>query len=677
MELKELVERLNYHRDLYYKGKVTNPPAWLVNEGPISDAEFDELVAEISRIDPDNEAIEDVGSASIDGDVRHENRMGSLAKKHTVAEVKDWFRTYAKNSSVIWALPKYDGVSLACRYSENRFRLAATRGNGDVGSDVTRNAEHISNIPKKIGDSYYGLEVRGEAVMLRSVFDRLNEAGANFKNPRNACSGSLKHDDPLVSKERSLSFFGYDLIVSNNPYLGTKPMYFKTYGDVLDYLKSLGFDTGITKKFCIQNQDFSEVENWLEKFNRERKNFDYQTDGVVFVLDNIEDQREAGWSNNLHHPNGKIAFKFPPESKETELLGYRLQVGKTGKITPVADIRPVMLDGSEIEGPTLHNFGNILTKGLFAGAVVSVVKANDVIPYIQKVIKPSPIYYKIQNAQDQYERDGYVTGPYIVYNGKIIPNLPLCPCCGMETEFDGVNLWCKNPDCSARLESKVLHFLKTVDCLNVGEKTVEALVKSGYVKTLADLVKPSSVKDIAVAIGSSSTDSREAEIVYEALKGIKNLSLCVFIESLGIANCAKGTSNNLANKFKTLEAFMATDYNTLIAMADIGPTTAASIVSNICDRKTEILSLAERIGIKEEKLDSNKLDGKKFLITGTLSKERKVFENMIKANGGVVAGSVSKTLDYLIVGEDAGSKLAKAEKLGVKILTESEFLAML
>lgn len=642
MTLENLVERLNYHRELYYKGFVDNAPAWLDGEPPISDDEFDDLVEEIKKLDPQNPAIVSVGSVS-GGDVVHTNRMGSLAKVKVFDDLRAWIKTYASESKIVWVLPKYDGLSLKSVYKKGDFNLAATRGNGEVGENVSTNASRIRGVLPKAGDK--NLEVRGEVVMLRSVFNALNEAEIAkgfepFKNPRNAASGSLKNGDPNVCEQRKLDFFAYDVAEGIDG--------FKNYGQVLDFLNRLGFNTGTAYSFEINAKGLEALEAYLTHFGKNRNSLDYATDGAVIILDSLEDQKKAGWSSDMHHPNGKIAFKFEPEQKVTKISGIRYQVGKTGKIVPVAELEPVDLDGSMVSNVTLHNIANVTNNGLGVGAEIVVVKANDIIPYVKHVIKRS----------DKTELPSH------------------CPCCDTLVRYDAVNGWCDNNDCNARLEAKILHFLKTVECLGIGEKTVQALIRAGLVKNLKDLFSNEmSIENIAYALGNSDPNAREAEIVFNAIHAVKDLSFSTFIESLGIQHVGKGTSRKLAGEFETPDRFISEiDYENLIKMDDIGEKTATSICESVKNRRDEILELARKIGIKQKVLSSNTLSGKSFLFTGTLSKPRKQFEEMVLSNGGSLNGSVSKTLDYLVVGEDAGSKLAKAQKLGVKTLTEIEFL---
>jgi len=644
-ELQKLVERLNYHREFYYNGTVKNAPAWLAGEDQISDAEFDGLVEAIAETDPNHPSIQEVGGVTADGDVVHKSRMASLAKVKKIEDINAWVKKYAVSSPIVWLLPKYDGLSCGIRYDCNKIDLAATRGDGTTGKLVTANVKAIKDVPNN-KNGLGNLEFRGEVVMPVSVFKTLNENGAGFKNPRNAASGSLKNDDPNVTASRGLSFFCYD-IVDAREQLG-----FETFTQIQQYIKDCGFNSGLA--FRVDTSVKGALETALKDFEKMRPGLDFQTDGAVLVLDSLADQNNAGWSNNMHHPNGKIAYKFESPSVTTTIRGYRLQVGKTGKVTPVADIDPVEIDGSTLQGPTLHNFANMIKNGFFEGAVITVKKANDVIPYIDPTKTVKPVF-------------------------KDIKEYPVCPCCGNQLRYDGVNLWCDNLDCQARLESKLLHFISITNCLNVGEKTVQALVNSKSVTSIKTLLsKDLTTGRIAKALGNGDSNAREAQIVREALDEIKGLDLATFFESLAIPNVGKGTSKMLANVFKSVESFVNTcSYDKLIGLDDIGPTTAASIMSAIKNRGQEFLDLLEMIGIKEKRVSGNRLEGKSFLFTGTLSKPRKIFENLVEANGGVLKGSVSKGLDYLIVGEDAGSKTAKAEKLGIPTISEQDFMEML
>ena len=639
--LQELINLRNYHRELYYNGRADPSDFGLADDEPeISDAEYDLMEKEIKGLSDaqkaDVKVLSEVGPK--DGEVRHASRMGSLAKIHDLEAFKVWYRKYARKSASVWALPKYDGLSLSERYENNRAFVAATRGDGETGADVTKAAVESGIMPSRIPESGV-VEFRGEAVMLKSVFNRLNAAGAGFKNPRSAASGSLKRSS---GGERGLSFFCYSV-------LGKE---FKTFSEMRDFISSCGFNPGTGERIDIGNGDFSGIEKFIVKASEGRAGLDYQIDGIVFVLEDLEDHDTAGWSSDGHHPNSRIAYKFPPSVCQTEITGYRLQVGKTGRIIPVADIKPVEIDGSTVESPTLHNVANMINNGLFPGAVVHVCKANDIIPYID----PAKIVKKVFKTADQFMAE----------NGD-------CPCCGEKTEFDGVNLWCRNELCAARLSSRVLHFLKTVDCLNVGERAVDKLIESGYVKTLWDIVKPSSVREVAKAIKSSSLDSREAEIIHSALSSVRNIPLAVFIESLGIPGCSKGTAKRLTAVFKDVKSLVeSVTKENLLEIPDVGPVTADSIMSFIRRNGSDILVMADRIGVLSCKKSEGVLSGKSFLFTGTLSKKRKVFEDFVCGLGGTIAGSVNKDLDYLCVGETAGSKLDKARRLGIKTITETE-----
>jgi len=642
LTLEKKIERLNYHRELYYNGTVVNVPAWLEDEPPLSDAEFDALFEEVKALAPNDPSVNDVGA--IANGVKHEVRMGSLAKVKGLAGVKEWHGKHSRNSKDLVIMPKVDGLSLDLLYRLSGLNEASTRGNGDVGESVRDKVEHVDGCPLVLKFKDKNAEIRGEVVMPLSVFRTLNEQGEELSNPRNAAVGSLKQDDASITAKRGLKFWSYEIFGK-----------YKTQAEKLQTLSTIE-GLNVPDWYLVEYTDdksfWEEIEAYVKNFEKNiRPNLDYATDGLVFALNDMQDQEDAGWSSNMHHPIGKLAYKFEPEEKETTIIGYHLQVGKTGRIVPVADLDMVVLDGAEVASPTLHNFGNMVDNGLFPGAVVKVVRANDVIPYIKKeVVKPV-----FQTFKDY----------------------PVCPCCGSKTTFDGVNLWCENQVCPARRASQMVHFIKTVNCLNVGKTTIKKLINSGFIKDLTSLVNPESVKAVAIGMGSTRMNSREAEIVYNALKSIRNLPLPVFIEALGIHNVGKGTSKRLVNEYKTLDNLMNTaNYSDLVGIDDIGPVTAKSIMDAFDRRGNEIKAVAEIVGIAVVKTASNNLNGKTFLFTGTLSQPRKYFEGLVEANGGKLCSSVSKNLNYLIVGEDSGSKLDKARKLGIPTITEEEFVAM-
>jgi len=646
MTNEQKIQRLKYHQELYYNGFVENVPDWLEFEPPLSDAEYDQLFDDVKSFAHNDPVITGVGAVTKKNAVKHANRMGSLAKVKDINDLKDWYKKYAKQSKRIVIMPKIDGLSLSIRYILSRINEAATRGSGDVGESVKSKVASVNGCPETLKNPNWNVEIRGEVVMPLSAFNELNRKGAGLLNPRNAAVGSLKRDDDSITATRGLKFWSYEIFG-----------YYPTQTEKLEALAEIE-GINVPDWYAVDHNGdddlfWEEVTTYINYFEKNvRPNLDFATDGLVIALDSIQDQEDAGWASSMHHPNGKIAYKFKPEEKETEILGYHLQVGKTGRVIPVADIRPVILDGAEVSSPTLHNFGNMVDNGLFPGAIVNVVRANDVIPYIKSpVVKP---VFRKNNEN------------------------PVCPCCGSPTSFDGVNLWCLNEDCPARKASKIVHFIKTVECLNVGKETINRIIESGSVKNLIDLVNPDSVAEVATWMGSAKKNSREAEIVYNALKGIRNLPLNVFIESLGIHTVGTNTSKNLASVYKSVSNLVENaNYDDLVNMDDIGPVTARSIMVEITEHKDEIIDLAGIIGISVQKKASDSLSGKSFLFTGTLSQPRKYFEGLVEANGGKLSGSVSKTLDYLIVGEDSGGKLAKAQKLGVKTIDETEFLKML
>lgn len=650
MTNEQKIQRLKYHQELYYNGFVENTPEWLESESPLSDTEYDELFDEVKSFAPNDPVITGVGSENKKNTVKHTVRMGSLSKVKGINDLKAWHKKYAQNSKSIVIMPKIDGLSLSVRYVLSRINEAATRGDGVKGESVKAKTGYINGCPETLKEPNRNVEIRGEVVLPLSTFNELNRNGAGLLNPRNAASGSLKQDSDSVTESRGLKFWAYDI--------------FGQYSTQTEKLKALSKIEGLNVpdwySVDYDGDDdlfWKEVEAYIDCFEKNiRPTLDFATDGLVIALNSIQDQEDAGWAASMHHPFGKIAYKFKPEEKETEILNYHLQVGKTGRVIPVAEIRPVIIDGVEVSCPTLHNFGNMVKNGLFPGAVVKVIRANDVIPYIKEIIKPE----------------------FLDINKNLTNAYPACPCCGSETTFDGVNLWCKNDDCSARKASRIIHFIKTVECLNVGKETINRMINSGCVKSLVDLVTPSSVSEVSKWMGSAKTDSREAEIVYKALKGIRNVPLNVFIESLGIENVGKNTSKNLASVYKSLHGFVNNaNLNDLLAMADIGPVTARSIMTYLLENQKDILKLGEVVGISIQKKASKKLSGISFLFTGTLSQPRKYFESLVESNDGTISGSVSKNLDYLVVGEDSGSKLAKAQKLGVKTITEKELLDMI
>ena len=443
----KLAEQIRYHSDLYYnKGKPE-----------LSDAEFDALVGELREIveelrtqspnDPavaeGDAALNEVGAVPSYGcKLVHSEIMGSLDKENSFSGVKAWAAKYGGESHEVAVTPKIDGLAVRVNYVDGKLIEAATRGNGQVGQDVTNNIRAMATIPKVL-PSPITVEVRGEVYMRKSVYAEMVKTERSFANPRNAAAGSLLNKDPRVTARRKLDFFAYDVIAMEND--GLTPIKFETEQAKRVWMSINLPDIALVDMQIIDVQHFDAC---AMEWEIKRPDLDYQIDGLVVALNSIKAQQEAGW-NGTHAPRGKVAYKFKPEQKTAKVLSIDWQVGRTGKLCPMARIEPTLVDGSTISNITLHNAANIKVMDVAVGDDVLVEKAGDIIPQVVKVI----------------ERPA----------NRIVDVYPTnCPSCGTKLEYDdrGVNLWCRNLVCPARLEERVLHYIKAVSYTHLTLPTI-------------------------------------------------------------------------------------------------------------------------------------------------------------------------------------------------------------
>jgi len=637
--VQELEGLIRYHADLYFNQ----------SKPEITDAEYDSLVDELKNLDPTNPVLQEVGAVPSYGrKVKHSQIMGSLDKETTLTGIDKWYNSHAAKSDGFIVTPKIDGLSVRLVYRNGKFVEAASRGDGLVGQDLSDNIRAISSIPKYVATlaSYPEIEVRGEIYMSKSAFNLLRETGAvEFANPRNAASGSLMAKDAAVTASRGLSLFVYDVILFSRQFEAEK--------DKRAWMTTnlTGFD--LVEAQAVFPKDFQSLANAWEV---RRLKLDYEIDGLVLALNSIADQDEAGW--NGKRPRGKLAYKFRPEQKTATVLQIDWQVGRTGRLTPMARIEPTLVSGSTLSNITLHNAANVRILDVAAGDDVLICKAGEIIPQIIQTV-------------DRTNRKGPTILTYVP-----------CPSCGELTDYDKddekkVNLWCRNPICPAQLERRVLHYVKTLDIMDVGIGTISGLCGAGFIKDVPDLY------DLTLdQIKEVTGGQQAAENVLTAILEKNKIPLAVFLDALGIDGLGTTTSRDVANNFKKLKAVihLADVFSAaqeLMAIDGIADVTAAKIIGGLKTMGPMIERLTQVIDVLDVQEATGKLAGKTFLITGTLSEPRKVFEKLIADNGGSVASGVSKNLGYLIVGEDAGSKLDKAKKLGITILNEQQFKEMI
>jgi DNA ligase (NAD+) len=638
--IQELEGLVRYHADLYYNQ----------SKPEIADAEYDSLVDELKNLDPTNPVLQEVGAVPSYGrKVRHSQVMGSLDKETTLTGIDKWYNSHAAKSDGFIVTPKIDGLSVRILYRNGKLVEAASRGDGLVGQDLSDNIRAIQSIPKYVLTlaSYPEVEVRGEIYMSKSAFNSLREQGAvEFANPRNAASGSLMAKDPAITASRGLSLFVYDVILFSRQ--------FDTEKDKRVWMTTnlTGFD--IVEAQAVFLKDFQPLANSWEV---RRLKLDYEIDGLVLALNSIQDQEEAGW--NGKRPRGKLAYKFRPEQKTTRVLQIDWQVGRTGRLTPMARIEPTLVSGSTLSNITLHNAANVRTMDVAAGDDVLVCKAGEIIPQIIQTV-------------DRTNRNG----------PTILTHVP-CPSCGQLADYDKddekmVNLWCRNPICPAQLERRVLHYVKTLDIMDVGIGTISGLCGNGFIKDVPDLYELT-LDQIKEVTGGQ----QAAENVLTAILGKNKIPLAVFLDALGIDGLGTTTSRDVANKFKKFQWFRGTvpsgvlrpqDFTDIEGIADL---TATKIITGLTAMWPMIERLTQVIDVLDVQEATGKLAGKTFLISGTLSKPRKAFEKLICEHGGTVASGVSKNLGYLIVGDDPGSKVDKAKKLGITMLNEQQLMEMI
>ena len=634
----------------------------------MSDEEYDRLYREVVDYEwknPDKKQNYSptmrVGSKIREGftKVVHSEKMRSLDDAFAVNEVEEFFnRLNFVPAGGYVVEQKIDGLALNILYEKGRFVKAATRGDGSVGEDVTENVATIKEIPLEIPElnSVEKIEVRGEVYMPKSSFEELNAAKSGtgekpFANPRNAAAGSLRQLDPKVTAGRKLKFFAYAIT-------GISDVDIKSQEELHGFLRGLGFKTPHYEKM----EKIEEIEALIEKTVAERGDLPFDIDGLVVKLNSFEEQRAAGFLTKT--PKWAIAYKLPAIEKTTKLLDITWQVGRTGIITPVAELEPVEIAGVVVKRATLHNIEEVERKGLKIGDTVFVRRAGDVIPEV--------------TAPVEQLRDG---------SEKEVVHPENCPVCGSKLAKDEnkVGYRCQNIDCQAKIVAKIVAYISyfvSKGCFNIdglGEKQVEFLHEKGWLKSVTDIFR---LSDYALMLAfEKGWGGKSIQNLLEAIEKARKIRFRNFINSLGIDGVGEFIAGELEKKFNVGELIAATPA-VLMQIDGIGLIVADSIASFFADphNKETVGKLLEEVEIVyPEKSDASSnaaFEGKTFVITGTLSRPREFFAEKIKSLGGKVSSSVSKKTDFVLVGEDAGSKLAKAKELGVRTITEEEFNGM-
>ncbi len=663
-----LAQQIAHHSHLYYNEAAPE----------ISDAEFDALWDELKSLDPNHPQLRRIGAPIPPGSTKVDHRfpMRSLDKATEDDEVAHFVAQTTAHGRRFVAQPKLDGSALSLEYRRGRLVRAATRGSGERGEDVTSNALRIPNIPDRLsweGDCH----VRGEVVMHLDVF---REKYADIApNPRNLAAGSLRQKNIEAGKgdASDLAFHAYGvLFVPNDEKHPDSPdaLQFENDSQSIAWLR----ENGITpaEEVVVEGTDDDDTTQALlaetKRWTQSRESAPWEIDGVVFKLDNLAKRELLG--QTAHHPRWALAWKFPPEEAITVLLDIDWQTGRTGAVTPVARVAPAVVSGVTVENTTLHNVGEVERLGICIGDKVRVVRRGDVIPKIIETLGPA----KGSDLKGRFHADGEAFVGELPTGAP--PQIPYeCPECSTELKLDGAFLRCSNLSCPARLARSILYWCRALEMDGIGEKLVDQLCEAGLVKTIPDLYRLTSeqVQDL------ERMAEKSANNVISQLDATREMALDTFLSALGLPGIGPELATAFAGEICTMEALINLnegDIERLIAIEGVGNTVAYSLMAGIADR-SEMLEDFNRIltinEVAKTEAPSGPLVGLTFCITGTLTRPRKEIALQIKAAGGKVVSAVSGKLDYLVAGENAGSKLEKAKRLDVSILNEAEWEAML
>ncbi len=649
VEAEKLRAELRHHEHQYY---VLDAPA-------IPDAEYDPLMRRLQEIEREHPELVDadsptqrVGGAPREGFVQapHSSAMLSLDNALNEGELREFDRRVndlLKGDSYRYAAElKMDGLSMAVRYRGGRFVRAITRGDGEVGEDVTENARTIRSLPLKAKTARPEFEVRGEVVIPNKAFQELNaereaQGLARYANPRNSAAGSLRVLDPSVTAARRLEFYAYFLLVDGQPACAS-------HWESLDELQAMGFKVNPNRKLC---GDAAELFAWASGFEARRDNLPYEIDGAVAKVDLIAQQKLLGWTSKA--PRWAIAFKYPARQAETVLENIEVQVGRTGVLTPVAHLKPVQVSGVVVSRATLHNEDEIERLGLAIGDTVVLERSGDVIPKVVRVAHHA--------------------------EGRQPFHMPKqCPvCAGDVTRMEGeVASRCINSDCPARLKETILHFAarSVMDIDGMGDSLVDQLVSKGFVKSVADLYELT----LEQLTGLERMGQKSAERILRGIEASKRQALPRVLNGLGIPFVGERTGQILAEEFGSLDAIVSADADTLQRAQEVGPKVAQSIHAFFAaPHARDLVERLRAAGLvfthEKPKREGGPFTGLTFVVTGTLpSLSREDANAMIEAAGGKATDSVSRKTSYVVAGEKAGSKLDKAQKLGVPVIDEAK-----
>ena len=651
-EITKLLEKYNYE---YY----------VLDNPSVSDAEYDRLMQELMKIESEHPELKSPYSPTqrVGGQVQdefkkitHKRMMLSLANAFNDSDLRDFDKKIRDVLGVekvkYMSEMKIDGLGISLLYRKNLI-YASTRGDGTVGEDVTSNVITIKSVPTHI-DCDQELEIRGEVFMPKKSLAKLNQmrqisGEPLFANARNAAAGSIRQLDSSIAASRGLDGFWYYFV-------NAKDFGIRYHSDALNYADKLGFKTNKERRLC---DGIEEVIKYIEEYTEKRPSLPYDIDGIVIKVDDMDVYDKLGYTSKT--PRWAIAYKFPPEEVITKLTDIIYTVGRTGKITPNAVLEPVRVAGSLVQRATLHNEDFIKDKDLMIGDYVVIRKAGDVIPEVVRVVK---------------ERRGDDVQEYQM--------IDRCPVCGEPlTRVDAMH-YCLNPHCEAKKIEQIIHFSSrdAMDIEGMGEKVVEQFFNQGFIKSIVEIYDLSQYRDEIIALDG--WKDKSIDNLLEAIENSKQNSLEKVLFGLGIKEVGEKTARVLSRKYLDIDALSKASEEELLEIPDVGPILSKSLVNWFGDEKNlqMIAELKDR-GVNFKYLGNtssaagNYFSGKTVVLTGTLaSYGRKEATNLLEDLGAKVTGSVSKATDVVIAGEAAGSKLDKANQLGITVLSEDEFLAL-
>lgn len=656
LRVEELVPLLQYYTQKYFD-----------DEQVVSDYEYDMLMKELKGIEakfPElirkDSPTQKVGASLKKGfeKVTHEVPLQSLQDVFSFEEVRDFDERMKKiaeenNTELEYVVEtKIDGLSAALEYKNGVFVKGATRGNGTVGEDVTENLKTVKSIPKKLSEPI-DIIVRGEVFIGKEQFEKLNEnrlmdEEEQFANARNAAAGSLRQLDSKVTATRPLDIYIFNVQKSD-----TKE--FTTHSESLDYLSSIGFNVNPVRILC---KNIEEVILTINKIGEDRENISFGIDGAVVKVNNLKLREIIGTTYKT--PKWAVAYKYPPERKETKLKEIAFQVGRTGAITPLAILEPVVVAGSKISKTTLHNEDYIKERDIRIGDTVVIQKAGDVIPEVIEVVKK-----KRTGEEKEFK----------------MPNI--CPVCGAQAvREEGEAIWhCIGIECPAKLTRGIIHFVSkdAMDINGLGENLVEEFINRGLIKNITNIYDLT-FEDIA---SLKKNGKKFAQNLIDAIEKSKSNDLYRLINALGIRHVGVKLAKSLAKWYKNMDSLMNASVESLAMKEDVGLITAQSIYEFF--KQDQTIDLINKLkehklnmNYKDENVEDSRFEGKTFVLTGTLENySREQASEIIEKFGGKTSGTVSKKTSYVLAGEEAGSKLKKAEELGITILTETEFNEMI